>query len=188
MVGQPGFRSGGPISVHSDTYIWVRSATVDVYKPGRLTRVQSVKPEVDQRDPALNAILPGDSRLEKVADGFAFTEGPVALPDGSLGEAEPFFGMTSAPGEDAIDGLKVDQGGNLYVSGPGGLWIISPEGKHLGTLHGPEHPHNMAWGAADHRTLYLAAQTSIYRIKLNIPGSGAWERQRIAVKGGATRM
>ena len=109
-----------------------------------------------------------------------------ALPDGSLGKGELFFDMTSAPGEDAIDGLKVDQAGNLYVSGPGGLWIISPEGKHLGTLHGPQHPHNMAWGGADHRTLYLAAQTGIYRIKLNIPGSGAVERQKIAAKAGAS--
>src|SRR6266702_3997088 len=73
----------GPISVHSDTYIWVRSATLDVYKPGKLTRVQSVKLEVDQRDPALNGILPGDSSLEKIADGFAFTEGPVWIDAGN---------------------------------------------------------------------------------------------------------
>jgi len=105
---------------------------------------------------------------------------------GASARGELFFDMTSAPGEDAIDGLKVDQAGNLYVSGPGGLWIISPDGKHLGTLHGPKHPHNMAWGGADHRTLYLAAQTSIYRIKLNIPGSGAWERQKVAAKAGTS--
>jgi gluconolactonase len=53
--------------------------------------------------------------------------------------------MTSAEGEDALDGMKIDQKGNLYVSGPGGLWVISPEGKHLGTIVGPEHLHNMAW-------------------------------------------
>jgi sugar lactone lactonase YvrE len=38
--------------------------------------------------------------------------------------------------------MKTDEKGNLYVSGPGGLWIISPDGKHLGTIIGPEHPHN----------------------------------------------
>ena len=66
--------------------------------------------------------------------------------------------MTGAPGEDAIDGIKVDQRGNLYVSGPGGLWVLSAAGNHLGTLRGPEHPHNMAWGDDDDgRTLYLAA-------------------------------
>jgi gluconolactonase len=90
--------------------------------------------------------------------------------DGSLSNGRVFFDMTSAPGEDALDGMKVDQQGNLYVSGPGGLWILSPEGKHLGTIHGPEHPHNIAWGDADGRTLYMAAQTGIYCIRMNIPG------------------
>jgi len=51
-----------------------------------------------------------------------------------------------------------------------------PEGKHLGTLHGPENPHNMAWGDTDKRTLYLAAQSGIYRIRLNIPGASAFAR------------
>src|SRR5262245_42501450 len=82
--------------------------------------------------------------------------------DGTLANGEVFFDMTGAPGEDAIDGIKVDQHGNLYVSGPGGLWIISSAGKHLGTLKGPEHPHNLAWGDDDGKTLYLTAQTSVY--------------------------
>jgi gluconolactonase len=53
---------------------------------------------------------------------------------------------------------------------PGGLWILSPEGRHLGTIVGPEHPHNLARGDADGRTLYLTAQTGLYRVRLNIPG------------------
>ncbi len=91
-------------------------------------------------------------------------------PDGTLANGKMFFDMTAAPGEDAIDGIKVDQQGNLYVSGPGGVWILSPEGKHLGTIKGPEHPHNMNWGDEDGKTLYLAAQTGVYRIRLNLPG------------------
>ena len=90
--------------------------------------------------------------------------------DGNLSNGKVFYDMTKAPGEDAIDGIKVDRQGNLYVSGPGGLWILSPQGKHLGTIVAPEHPHNMTWGDEDGKTLYLAAQTSIYRIRLNIPG------------------
>jgi uncharacterized protein GlcG (DUF336 family) len=90
--------------------------------------------------------------------------------DGTLTNGKVFFDMTSAPGEDALDGIKVDRQGNLYVSGPGGLWIISSDGKHLGTLKGPEHPHNLAWGDDDGKALYLAAQTSVYRIRLNVPG------------------
>lgn len=90
--------------------------------------------------------------------------------DGTLSNGKVFFDMTSASGKDALDGLKIDERGNLYVSGPGGLWIISPEGKHLGTIAGPEHPHNFAWGDDDGKTLYLCAKTGLYRIRLNIPG------------------
>jgi gluconolactonase len=91
-------------------------------------------------------------------------------PDGSVSNGQVFYDMTAAEGEDAIDGIKVDQQGNLYVCGPGGVWILSAEGKLLGLLKGPENPHNLAWGDEDGRTLYLTALTSIYRIRLNIPG------------------
>jgi gluconolactonase len=92
------------------------------------------------------------------------------LADGTLGKGEVFYDMTSAPGEDAIDGIKVDVKGNVYVSGPGGLWVLSPTGKHLGTIKAPRHPHNMTWGDADGRTLYMTAQDRVYRMRLNIPG------------------
>jgi gluconolactonase len=91
-------------------------------------------------------------------------------PDGSVSNGKIFFDMTSALGEDALDGMKIDKAGNLYVSGPGGLWIISPEGRHLGTIIPPKHPHNFAWGDADGKTLYLCARSGLYRIKLNIEG------------------
>ena len=372
-------RINGPLSTHPDTYIWIRSATLDFYRPGRLeaSQTRDVKLEVDRKDPALSEILPDGAKLERVADGFTFTEGPLWIPgrrdgdelsrsqggagsggtggasfgpdaaggfllfsdpnnnvvyrmtpagevsvflaksgysgedigeygqpgsnglsldpegrlvlcqhgnrrvvrierngrttvladrfegrrlnspndlvhrsdgtlyftdppfglpkfsadprreqdlagvyavrqgkvlrvatdfsgpnglafspdeqflyvgnwdekakvvfryavhpDGTLGPGRLFFDMTRAPGEDAIDGIKVDRRGNVYVSGPGGLWVLSPEGRHLGTLHGPEHPHNFAWGDADGRSLYLAAQTGIYRVRLNVAGSG----------------
>lgn len=57
-----------------------------------------------------------------------------------------FFDITSAPGEDALDGMKIDEKGNLYPFGRGRLWIISPEGKQLGTIVGSEHPPNIVWG------------------------------------------
>lgn len=89
---------------------------------------------------------------------------------GKLENGKLFFDMTSTPGEDAIDGIKVDQAGNLYVSGPGGLWVISAEGKHLGTIIAPKHVHNMAWGDEDGKTLYLCARSGLYRMRLNVPG------------------
>ena len=113
-----------------------------------------------------------DLEVEPNTGDVAFTVNE----DGTLGNGDVFFDMTGAPGEDAIDGIKVDQRGNVYVSGPGGLWILDSHGRHLGTLRGPEHPHNMAWGGEDGRTLYLAAQTGIYSLRLNIPGAGAWTK------------
>jgi gluconolactonase len=91
-------------------------------------------------------------------------------PDGTLSNGKVFFDATSEPGEDAWDGMKIDQQGNLYLAGPGGLWIISPAGKHLGTMVGPEDPHNLAWGDEDGKTLYLCAKTGLYRIRANVPG------------------
>jgi gluconolactonase len=344
------FGMNGPVSSPPGNFIWVRSATLDFYRPDEIGRLRAVRPDVVRHDPALDAIVPAGALLEKLADGFLFTEGPVWVPrsgatagyllfsdpnantiyrwspdgqvsvfrtksgytgvdvgeygqpgsngltldhegrltinehgnrrvvrlertgsvtvladryqakrlnspndlvyrsdgvlyftdppfglprfaddprkelpfsgvfalvngdlklvstdlagpnglalspderylyvgnwdpkkkvvmryevraDGSLANGRVFADLTGAPGEDAIDGVKVDQRGNVYVSGPGGLFILSPEGTHLGTLRGPEHPHNMAWGDDDGRTLYLTAQTGLYRIRLGIPG------------------
>jgi gluconolactonase len=91
-------------------------------------------------------------------------------PDDRAIDATMLFDMTDAEGEDAIDGLKVDQAGNVYACGPGGIWMISPEGHHLGTVRLPEAPHNLAWGDEDARTLYVTALTSVYRLRFQIPG------------------
>ena len=91
-------------------------------------------------------------------------------PDGTLGEGTVFADFTADAGDDAIDGIKVDRAGNVFVSGPGGLHVLAPDGRRLGLLVPPEHPHNLAFGDADGRTLYLAAQTSIYRVRLKNEG------------------
>ena len=92
---------------------------------------------------------------------------------GRAGAGEVFVDLTRAPGEDAIDGVKADRAGNVYVSGPGGLWIFSPSGRHLGTIDAPEHVHNFAWGGADGRTLYLAARSGLYRMRLAVAGASS---------------
>ena len=102
--------------------------------------------------------------------------------EGNLSNGKVFFDMTKAPGEDAIDGIKIDQQGNLYVSGPGGLWIISPSGKHLGTIIAPKHPHNIAWGGNDGKTLYMTAQGTLYRMPLKIPGIRPGDSQKLAAQ------
>jgi gluconolactonase len=90
--------------------------------------------------------------------------------DGSLANGRVFFDMTGAPGEEALDGLKVDALGNLYVSGPGGIWVISPDAVHLGTLRAPRLAANFAWGGEDGKTLYLTARSTLYRMPLRVAG------------------
>jgi gluconolactonase len=97
--------------------------------------------------------------------------------DGTLSGGKVFFDMTSAPGAEALDGLKVDVRGNVYSSGPGGVWILSPAGKHLGTIEAPELPANFAWGDADGRTLYMTARTGLYRLRLSVAGAGTAGRR-----------
>jgi gluconolactonase len=90
--------------------------------------------------------------------------------DGTIKNGKLFFDFTNFKGEDAIDGIKVDVEGNLYVSAPGGLQVLSKDGKFLGTIVTPQHVHNMAWGDADGKTLYLCAKTGLYKMRLNIAG------------------
>jgi sugar lactone lactonase YvrE len=86
------------------------------------------------------------------------------------GAGEVLHDMPAAPGDDAIDGIKVDVEGNLYVCGPGGVWVLSPDGERLGVVQLPEAPHNLAWGDPDGRSLYVTALTSVYRIRLAVTG------------------
>lgn len=86
--------------------------------------------------------------------------------DGTLANGRVFFDMQDAPGSEALDGIEVDGAGNLFVSGPGGVWVLSGAGQHLGTLVTPELAANLAWGGADGTTLYLTARTGLYRMKL----------------------
>jgi len=343
------FGYNGPISRSPENFIWVKSATLDFYNPGRGAGIQQVETKIQREDPALDALIAPDAQIEKLAGGFLFTEGPVWVrdggyllfsdpnnnviyrwseadgvsvyrthsgyagmnigeysqpgsngltldsqgrltinehgnrrvtrlekngqltvladhfqgkrlnspndlvyrsdgalyftdppfglpkffedprkelpysgifclingelklvskdltgpnglafspdekylyvdnwdekrkvimrydvhPNGTLSDGQVFLDATNEPGEDAWDGMKIDVKGNLYLSGPGGLWIVSPEGKHIGTIVGPEHPHNLAWGGEDDKTLYLAAQTGLYRLTVNIPGTGS---------------
>jgi gluconolactonase len=340
------FGMNGPISASPRNYIWMRTATLDFYAPGRASAAEAADLRVERSDARLDEIVPGDAGLERVAGGFEFTEGPVwfggALlfsspntnaiyrldpdagritvfrsksgyrgvdigrysqpgsngltvspdgllticqhgnrrvirvnshgdiavladrydggrlnspndlvyrSDGTLYFTDPPFGlpgafddpdkelpfsgvfsvrdgevslvsdelegpngvalspderylyvgnwdvgrrvviryeldsagdpvaggevlhdMTDAPGEDAIDGVEVDRAGNLYVCGPGGIWVLSPDGERLGVLGLPEDPHNLAWGGDDARDLYVTALTSVYRIRLGVPG------------------
>ena len=87
----------------------------------------------------------------------------VFAKDGALTGGRVFADLTSKI-DGLADGLKVDAKGNVYTTGPGGVWVLSPAGKHLGTIRPPEGPANCGWGD-DGKTLYLTAVTSVYRVK-----------------------
>jgi gluconolactonase len=90
--------------------------------------------------------------------------------DGSVGDGTVLLDASAEKEPGGPDGIRVDKNGNIYGSGPGGVWIISPSGKHLGTIKVPEVVSNVAWGDEDGKTLYITASTSLYRIKLAASG------------------
>jgi len=70
-----------------------------------------------------------------------------------------------------VDGMKVDEFGNVYVTGPKGIWVFDPGGSHIGVIPIPEHTANMNWGDSDWSTLYVAASTSVYRLRMKVRGN-----------------
>jgi len=90
--------------------------------------------------------------------------------DGTVENRKIFIDMTPDQRPGLPDGMKVDTQGNVWDSGPGGIWIISPEGKHLGTILTPERLSNLCWGDDDGRTLYTTGGTMVTRIRVKAQG------------------
>ncbi|HLW84760.1 MAG TPA: SMP-30/gluconolactonase/LRE family protein [Candidatus Sulfotelmatobacter sp.] len=90
--------------------------------------------------------------------------------DGSLTNGRIFGDESGGKHEGVPDGIKVDKEGNLFVTGPKGIWVWDANGHHLGTIVMPEQPANLTWGGKDYRTLYITATTSVYRLDLKTQG------------------
>ena len=90
--------------------------------------------------------------------------------NGSLTNGRMFGEEPGGKDEGVPDGIKVDRKGNLFVTGPKGIWVWSPDGTHLGTIAMPEQPANLTWGGTDLSTLYITATTSVYRLQTNTHG------------------
>ena len=95
------------------------------------------------------------------------------MPDGSLTDAKVFFDAGPYAKHGAPDGMKVDKSGNLYSAGPGGVWIFSPEGRHLGTIKFDEPVGNLAWGDPDFKTLYIAASSTLFSVRVSMAGASS---------------
>jgi len=90
--------------------------------------------------------------------------------DGTVSNGRIFGEEPGGQHEGVPDGIKVDHEGNLFVTGPKGIWVWDPQGQHLGTIEMPEQPANLAWGDNDYRTLYITATTSVYRLSTKTRG------------------
>lgn len=134
-------------------------------------RVQLLDKDLHGISPGGIALSP-DERVLYVAGSRKVLRYDVR-PDDTVENGRVFADMTgqqaSLPSLPRV-GVKTDQKGNLYASGPGGVWVLSPAGKHLGTIRIPEPAASHAFGDPDGKTLYVATRRSLYRVRVNIPG------------------
>ena len=89
-------------------------------------------------------------------------------PDGTIANGRVFGeeeGDTGKP-----DGMKADIHGNVYLTGPDGIWVFAPDGTHLGIILVPERSANLAWGGDDWKSLFITASTSVYRVECKASG------------------
>jgi gluconolactonase len=89
--------------------------------------------------------------------------------DGTVSAAAVFRDVSKERETGLPDGMKLDSEGRLWATGPGGIWVMAPDGRHLGTIKLPEQPANCAWGD-DGRSLYITAETGLYRLKTLVMG------------------
>ena len=125
----------------------------------------------DQARPNGIALSPDETTLY-VANSSADQKIWMAYDLSADGVSNPrvFYDVNDQTSEGAADGMKVDTAGNLFATGPGGVWVFASDGTHLGTIMPDEVPANVGWGD-DGRTLYMTAQTGLYRIRLSTEGS-----------------
>ncbi len=125
----------------------------------------------EQERPNGLVLSPDEATLYVANSGGAVT-GWYAydLTSAGLSNKRVFFDVTGVQGEGGADGMKVDLAGNVYATGPGGVFVIAPDGTHLGTIRPPEALTNVGWGE-DGRTLYITGRTTLYRIRLSARGA-----------------
>ena len=89
---------------------------------------------------------------------------------GSIAGGRIFGEEKGGADEGVPDGMRMDQDGDMFVTGPKGIWVWDAQGHHLGTIVMPEQPANLAWGDKDYGTLFITATTSVYRLRTRVRG------------------
>jgi len=94
--------------------------------------------------------------------------------DDSVTNGRVFVDMSADKSPGGPDGMKVDRAGNVYDTGPGGIWVMAPSGKHIGTIRTPngnsDRATNLAFGDSDYKTLYITYRLSLLKVRLNSAG------------------
>ena len=112
-----------------------------------------------------------DERVLFVADTWGRCVRRYELREGETASAGEVFYELVGTEDGVADGMKVDTDGNVYVTGPGGIHVLSPSGRLLGRILFPEdHVTNMAWGERDWQSLFVTTFRRVYRLRLGIPG------------------
>jgi gluconolactonase len=134
-------------------------------KDGKVTRIAE-----DVETPNGLALSPDEKIFYANGSAAKYVRAYDVLPDDTVTNSRMLIDISGDKTPGITDGMKVDTKGNIWESAAGGIWIISPEGKHLGTIFTPELVANMDFGDADHKTLYIAARQSVYKIRVNVAG------------------
>jgi gluconolactonase len=156
---------GGLRDGEKDADVGVPSSGVFLLRDGKLSFVV--------RDmPAVNGLsLSPDNKILYVNSGrFNTVRAYDIQPDGSTTNGRLLFDQSYDKAFGYTDGQRTDAAGNIWATGPGGIWVWTAQGKHLGTILVPEKASNLAFGDADYKTLYIDGTSSIYKIKLNKAG------------------
>ncbi len=111
-----------------------------------------------------------DEKYLFVADGPAIKRFDVQK-DGAIANPTVFFDLATVTRRGTPDGFRVDSHGNIFTSGPAGIYVISAEGKHLGTINVPESPANCTFGGKDGHTLFITARSGLYAIQTKTTGA-----------------
>jgi len=98
---------------------------------------------------------------------------------GNMARRRIFADMSSEETDGVPDGMKVDQQGRVYCTGPGGTWVFAPDASRLGIIRTPEIPANLCFGGPDLKTIFFTARTSVYSLRAKTPGQPhPWYRLR----------
>jgi gluconolactonase len=185
---------GKPLNAPNDL-VYKKDGVLYFTDPGHFLMNKEQTENLSHDVPAVYSIKDGKLRLLTTdvvrANGIAFAPGEKHLyinssfqmrifrfdvqPDDTIANRQLFIDMNADqkhqyPSTGFPDGMKTDSKGDVYCTGPGGIWIISPQGKHLGTILNLNRPANLAFGGPDGKTLYISSRPGLYRIRLKIAG------------------